>query len=236
MLIDVSNLRVSYGRLEALRGVSLTVDDGELVAIVGSNGAGKSTLLMAISGLRATRAERIEFKGRDMTNLKPHDRVRAGLVQVPEGRRLFPSLSVYENLGLGAHTVHPQSDFDERCSRVFDLFPRLRSMTDRKAGVLSGGEQQMLAIGRGLMADPKLIMFDEPSLGLAPQMVDQMFEAILDIRRSGVGILLVEQNASRALELADRAYVLEVGSVADTGTGDEMLKSPRVKEAYLGVG
>lgn len=234
MLLEVNDLWVSYGRIDALRGVTITVDSGEVVAIVGSNGAGKTTLLKAISGLRRPRGGSATFAGVNLLGLSPDERVGHGLVHVPEGRHLFPGLSVRENLQLGAHRNRDALSRSAKWDQVMHLFPPLKGLLDRPAGLLSGGEQQMVAIGRGLMGSPKLLTLDEPSLGLAPMVVDTMFSAITSINRGGVAILLVEQNATKALELASRGYVLELGRVIEHDTGRHLLESPKVAEAYLG--
>jgi branched-chain amino acid transport system ATP-binding protein len=234
VLLEVSGLHVAYGHLEALRGVDLSVGEGELVTVVGSNGAGKTTLLMALSGLRDVRGGSITFDGRDVAHMPPHARTRTGLVQVPEGRHLFPGLTVRQNLELALHHPHDRAVREEQLTRVLTLFPQLKDRLGQRAGLLSGGQQQMVVIGRGLMSRPRLLMLDEPSLGLAPLVVQEMFDAVVEINRSGVSILLVEQNASQALQLADRAYILELGVVAERGSGQALLDSGRVREIYLG--
>ena len=234
MLLEVTDLRVSYSRLEALRGVSVDVSEGEIVALVGSNGAGKTTLLRTISGLCPPRAGTMYFCGQDMALLSPDQRVALGLVHVPEGRHLFPGLSVRENLELGAHRVRDGVVRRQRWELVMELFPPLVKLVDTAAGLLSGGEQQMVAIGRGLMGNPSLLVMDEPSLGLAPLVVETVFDAIKTINQAGVAVLLVEQNATKALELATRGYVLDLGEVIEKGDSASLLSSPRVAEAYLG--
>lgn len=234
MLLEVKDLHVSYGRLDALRGVSVAIDDGEIVALVGSNGAGKTTLLRTISGLCPPRAGSVTFCGQDLSKLAPDRRVGLGLVHVPEGRHLFPGLSVRENLELGAHRVRDGIERRERWDLVMGLFPPLAKLVDTAAGLLSGGEQQMVAIGRGLMGDPRLLVMDEPSLGLAPLVVETVFRAIEAINQTRVAVLLVEQNARKALELATRGYVLDLGEVIEQGDSTALLASPRVVEAYLG--
>lgn len=234
MLLDVQGLRVSYGRLEALRGVSLRVDDGEIVALVGSNGAGKTTLLRTISGLCAPRSGSVTFCGQDLLSLPTDRRVGLGLVHVPEGRRLFPGLSVRQNLELGAHQARDRAGMDERLDLVMSLFPPVAKLAGTAAGLLSGGEQQMVAIGRGLMGRPRLLVMDEPSLGLAPLVVETVIEAIATINRNGVSVLLVEQNATKALQISTRGYVLDLGQVVEEGSSADLLSSPRVVEAYLG--
>ena len=234
-LLDVDGIDVFYGRVQALRHVSLTVNGGEIVALIGSNGAGKTTTLRTISGLMHPVGGRISFDGRDLTTVKAHEVVRYGICQSPEGRRLFPRMIVFDNLMMGTYARKDRARVQEDLARVYELFPRLKERTKQLAGTLSGGEQQMLAIGRALMAHPKLLMLDEPSLGLAPILVETIFRVLLDINAQGTPILLVEQNASKALEVAHRAYVLETGVVVQTGTGSELLSSPDVQRAYLGM-
>jgi branched-chain amino acid transport system ATP-binding protein len=234
-LLEIAQIDVFYGRVQALRGVSLSVAGGEIVALIGSNGAGKTTTLRTISGLMHPTDGRITFDGRDLTHTKAHQIVRAGICQSPEGRRLFPRMIVYDNLMMGTYARKERSGIQGDVARVYDLFPRLKERSKQLAGTLSGGEQQMLAIGRALMAHPKLLMLDEPSLGLAPILVEVIFKVCTDINAQGTPILLVEQNASKALEIAHRAYVLETGSIVQTGTGQELLSSPDVQRAYLGM-
>ncbi len=234
-MLEVSGIDVFYGRVQALRGVSLTVDAGENVALIGSNGAGKTTTLRTISGLMHPVTGKISFDGRDLTRTKAHEIVRYGICQSPEGRRLFPRMTVLDNLLMGTYARTERAGIQSDIARVHDLFPRLKERTKQLAGTLSGGEQQMLAIGRALMAHPKVLMLDEPSLGLAPILVETIFRVCMEINAQGVPILLVEQNASKALEIAHRAYVLETGSIVKTGTGKELLSSPDVQRAYLGM-
>jgi len=234
-LLEIFQIDVFYGRVQALRGVSLTVDGGEIVALIGSNGAGKTTTLRTISGLMHPTGGKIVFDGRDLTQTKAHEVVRSGICQSPEGRRLFPRMIVYDNLMMGTYARKNRTGIEDDIARVYDLFPRLKERTKQLAGTLSGGEQQMLAIGRALMAHPKLLMLDEPSLGLAPILVETIFRVCTDINAQGMPILLVEQNASQALGIAHRAYVLETGNIVQTGTGKELLSSPDVQRAYLGM-
>jgi branched-chain amino acid transport system ATP-binding protein len=234
-LLDVAGINVFYGRVQALRGVSLSIDAGEIVALIGSNGAGKTTTLRTISGLNHATTGRVVFDGRDISAVPAHDVVRAGIGHAPEGRRLFPRMIVFDNLMMGTYARKDRAGIPADIARVYDLFPRLKERTKQLAGTLSGGEQQMLAIGRALMARPKLLMLDEPSLGLAPILCETIFRVLTEINAQGTPILLVEQNATKALEVAHRAYVLETGSIVQTGTGKELLSSPDVQRAYLGM-
>jgi branched-chain amino acid transport system ATP-binding protein len=234
-LLDVAGINVFYGRVQALRGVSLSIDAGEIVALIGSNGAGKTTTLRTISGLNHATTGRVVFDGRDISAIPAHDVVRAGIGHAPEGRRLFPRMIVVDNLMMGTYARKDRAGIPADIARVYDLFPRLKERTKQLAGTLSGGEQQMLAIGRALMARPKLLMLDEPSLGLAPILCETIFRVLTEINAQGTPILLVEQNATKALEVAHRAYVLETGSIVQTGTGKELLSSPDVQRAYLGM-
>ena len=233
-MLEVSSLRSAYGRIEVLKGVSLEVRAGEVVALIGSNGAGKTTLLRALSGVQPVSAGRVVFAGEDVTRASPHRRVALGMAQVPEGRQVFGPLSVEDNLRLGAYLRRDGGIAADR-ERVYGMFPALADKRLLPAGGLSGGQQQMLAIGRALMARPKLLLLDEPSMGLAPLLVDQILEAVLGLKRDGVTILLVEQNAAAALAIADRGYVIETGAIAHAGPGAALLDDPRVREAYLGV-
>jgi branched-chain amino acid transport system ATP-binding protein len=235
MLLELEDVVVAYGRIEALHGISLGIDEGEVVALIGANGAGKTTTMRAISGLRALSGGRIRFNGEDISRLRADLRVRRGLCQSPEGRGIFPGMSVMENLDMGAYTRRDQKGIADDLDRVFGLFPRMSERRKQVAGTLSGGEQQMLAIGRALMSRPKLLLLDEPSMGLAPMLIQQIFEIITEISKQGTTILVVEQNAQQALSRADRAYVLETGHIVKGGTGAELLHDPAVKEAYLGV-
>jgi branched-chain amino acid transport system ATP-binding protein len=234
-LLRVDGIEVGYGDLTAVGDVSLEVREGEAVALIGANGAGKTTTLRAVSGLLPLRRGRIEFEGQPLDGLTSAQIVARGIAHVPEGRQLFPTMTVLENLELGARTRAARARRDESLGRVFDLFPRLRERRGQLAGTLSGGEQQMCAIGRGLMACPRLLMLDEPSLGLAPVMVKAIFEDLGRINAQGLTILLVEQNVLRSLHLAHRGYVLENGRVTRSGTGAELLASGHIKQAYLGL-
>jgi branched-chain amino acid transport system ATP-binding protein len=233
-VLAIENLRSGYGRIEALHGVSLEIANGEIVALVGANGAGKTTLLRAISGVQPIFGGRILFEGRPIERLEPHARVVLGIAQVPEGRQVFAPLSVEDNLKLGAWT-QPASGVDAGLASVFALFPMLADMRGIPAGALSGGQQQMLAVGRALMAKPKLLLLDEPSMGLAPKLVDQILKSVAALRDAGLTVLLVEQNARAALAVADRGYVVETGRIAASGTSAELLADNRVQAAYLGV-
>ena len=232
-ILKVENINVYYGAIHAIKGVSFHVDEGEIVTLIGANGAGKSTTLQTISGLLRSRTGSIEFCGENISKLPPHKIVEKGLAQVPEGRRIFLQMSVQENLDMGAYT-QSGAGVGEDIERVFEQFPRLKERRRQIAGTLSGGEQQMLAIGRALMSRPKLLMLDEPSMGLAPILVEQIFEIIQSLHKSGTTILLVEQNAQMALSVADRAYVMETGAISLSGTGRELAESDQVKMAYLG--
>lgn len=233
-LLSIENLRAGYGAVEVLRGVDIRISHGELIALLGSNGAGKTTLNAVMSGLVVPRSGRIVFDGEDLTGAHYRRIVQAGLIQVPEGRKVFPNLTVLENLELGAFT-RARSRLSENIDRVFDTFPRLRERAAQLAGTMSGGEQQMLAIGRGLMAEPKLLILDEPSLGLSPLLVEELFSLIAKLRADGLAILLVEQNVGQSLDIADRAYVMENGSIRFSGTSSELLASDALRQAYLGV-
>jgi len=233
-LLLIENLRAGYGAVEVLRGVDIRISHGELIALLGSNGAGKTTLNAVMSGLVPPRSGRVVFDGEDLTGAHYRRIVQAGLIQVPEGRKVFPNLTVLENLELGAFTRARQR-LSENIDRVFDTFPRLRERTAQLAGTMSGGEQQMLAIGRGLMAEPKLLILDEPSLGLSPLLVEELFTLIAKLRSDGLAILLVEQNVGQSLDIADRAYVMENGSIRFSGTATELLASDSLRQAYLGV-
>ncbi len=234
-LLEVENLHVSYGAIQALRGCSLHVDEGEIVTLIGGNGAGKSTMLRTISGLLTPRQGEIRFDGNSIRKAAPHLVTRAGLIHVPEGRGIFANLTVEENLQLGAFSRTDHQQIREDRERALTLFPRVRERLRQAAGTLSGGEQQMVAIARALLARPKLLMLDEPSLGLAPQVVQTIFQVIREINRTGTTILLVEQNAAMALNVAHRAYVIEVGSIEMEGPASELAKSDDIRKAYLGI-
>ena len=233
-MLEVVNLRSAYGRIEVLHGVNLSVRAGEVVALIGSNGAGKTTLLRALSGVQPITGGEITFLGERIDRLPPHRRVQRGMTQSPEGRQVFGPLTVQDNLRLGAY-MRRDKEIDSDRDLVFEMFPVLAEKRHQLAGGLSGGQQQMLAIGRALMGKPKLLLLDEPSLGLSPTLVDQILEAIVALRSKNVTVLLVEQNASAALEIADRGYVLETGKVAFEGSGTTLLSDPKVKAAYLGA-
>jgi branched-chain amino acid transport system ATP-binding protein len=234
-MLEISDLDVGYGDLQVLRGVSFTVQEGEIVALVGANGAGKTTTLKTISGLLTPLRGQVRFAGERIDHLPPHEIVARGIVQVPEGRKIFPSLTVLENLELGAYIRRAKQRRAESLAHVFALFPRLRERERQAAGTLSGGEQQMLAIGRALMAQPRLLMLDEPSLGLAPLVVQEIFAIVREIKAHGTTILIVEQNIQHTLRLADRGYVLENGQIVLSGTGAELLQSEHTRRAYLGL-
>ncbi|MEU4481579.1 ABC transporter ATP-binding protein [Micromonospora sp. NPDC023966] len=235
MLLEINDLTLLYGRIQALHGISLTVNEGEVVALIGANGAGKTTTMRAISGLRPVASGSIVFDGTDVTRMRADLRVVRGIGQAPEGRGVFPGMSVIENLEMGAYTRRDRSGIAEDMKMVMDLFPRLAERRKQPGGTLSGGEQQMLAVGRALMARPRLLLLDEPSMGLAPMLIQQIFEIITRINEQGTTILLVEQNAQQALSRAHRGYVLETGRIVKEGTGRDLLHDPAVKEAYLGV-
>jgi branched-chain amino acid transport system ATP-binding protein len=234
-LLEVSGIDVFYGRVQAVRSATLEVDTGEVVALIGSNGAGKTTTLRTISGLLHPLRGTIKFNGLDITRIEPQKIVGLGICQSPEGRRLFTRMSVLDNLRMGAYTRSGRADIKADMDRVFELFPRLKERMNQIAGTLSGGEQQMCAMGRALMARPKLLMLDEPSLGLSPILVETIFSIVREINATGTPVLLVEQNANKALDVAHRGYVLETGSIVKTGTGKELLASADVQKAYLGM-
>nr|WP_218029314.1 ABC transporter ATP-binding protein [Nocardioides szechwanensis] len=235
MLLQLEDVVLTYGKIEALHGLSIEVEEGEVVALIGANGAGKTSTMRAVSGVRGIHSGRIIFQGEDVTRLRADQRVRKGLCLAPEGRGIFPGMTVVENLEMGAYTRRDKAEIAKDFERVFGLFPRLEERKKQIAGTMSGGEQQMLAIGRALMARPKLLCLDEPSMGLAPMLIQQIFSIISEIAEQGTTILVVEQNAKQALSRADRAYVLETGNIVKTGTGADLLDDPSIREAYLGV-
>lgn len=234
-LLELTNVHSYYGHIHALKGISLHVNEGEIVTLIGANGAGKSTTLRTISGLLHAKEGAVKLEGKDITHLEPHLVVSAGVGHVPEGRGIFPKLTVRENLEIGAYTVDNQSKNDERMKEVFKLFPRLKERVDQHGGTLSGGEQQMLAIGRGLMLHPRILMLDEPSMGLAPVLVELIFSIINKLNEGGTTILLVEQNARMALAIADRGYVLQTGGIVLTDTAEKLKKNEMVQKSYLGI-
>jgi len=235
-LLELRNLKVRYGRIEAIHDMSITVDKGEVVSLIGANGAGKTTTMRTISGLLTPSAGQILFEGEDITKLAAHRRVALGISQAPEGRGVFPGMTVAENLDMGTFGRKERGGVASDLERVYTLFPRLKERRTQVGGTMSGGEQQMLAIGRSLMSSPRLLLLDEPSMGLAPQFIRQIFTIVGEIAQQGTTILLVEQNANQALARSDRAYVLETGTITKTGPGRELLADPAIKEAYLGVG
>ncbi|HEX9115822.1 MAG TPA: ABC transporter ATP-binding protein [Anaerolineae bacterium] len=234
MLLEVQNLNVYYGAIHALQGISFNVEEGEIVTLIGANGAGKSTTLKTLSGLLRPRTGSVKLNGEEMTTCPAQDIVRMGVIHVPEGRKIFAPLTVQENLEMGAFTRDDPAEIRRTMERVFKSFPRLKERLNQFGGTLSGGEQQMLAIGRGLMAQPKLLLLDEPSMGLAPILVEEIFSIIKEINAQGTAVLLVEQNALMALSIANRAYVLETGSIVLSGPAQEVLHNPQVEKAYLG--
>ena len=233
-ILKVDDINVYYGSIHAIKGISFQVEEGEVVTLIGANGAGKSTTLNTISGLLRSKTGSIEFLGKSLTGVPAHKVVAQGLALVPEGRRIFLQMSVQENLEMGAFTRKGGDNIKDDLEKIYELFPRLKERLKQTAGTLSGGEQQMLAMGRALMSHPKLLMLDEPSMGLAPILVEQIFEIIENLHKAGTTILLVEQNAQAALSVADRGYVLETGKIVTTGTGQQLLESPEIKKAYLG--
>jgi len=237
MRLEIKDLRVHYGKIEAIKGVSVVVNQGEIVTLIGANGAGKTTILKTISGLRPVSSGSITFDGVDINKIPAHKRVDLGISQVPEGRGIFPGMTVLENLEMGKfNRKDRKNEMDEDLDRIYTLFPRLKERTSQAGGTLSGGEQQMLAMGRALMARPKVLLLDEPSMGLAPQMIANIFRIITEINKQGVTILLVEQNAQQALQRAHRAYILETGNVTKEAAASDLLNDPAVREAYLGTG
>ena len=235
MLLELHDAVLNYGKIQALHGISVEVAEGEVVSLIGANGAGKTSTMRALSGVRGLASGRVVFDGEDVTRLRADQRMRKGLVLAPEGRGIFPGMTVVENLNMGAYTRRDKEAIEQDYERVYNLFPRMSERRKQVAGTLSGGEQQMLAIGRALMSRPKLLMLDEPSMGLAPMLIQQIFDIITEIAEQGTTILVVEQNAKQALSRSDRAYVLETGRIVKTGTGADLLDDPSVREAYLGV-
>lgn len=233
-MLKINDLHVYYGPIHALKGISFNVNDGEIVTLIGSNGAGKSTTLNTITGLIKPRSGSITLDGEEISNISSHLIVQKGISLSPEGREVFPALTVEENLILGAYTRKEKDEIDKNFARVYELFPRLKERINQTAGTLSGGEQQMLAIGRALMSSPNILLLDEPSMGLAPNLVQMIFELIVNINRQGTTVLLIEQNANMALSIANRAYVLETGNIVLSGDSKELLKDDRVRKAYLG--
>jgi branched-chain amino acid transport system ATP-binding protein len=237
MLLNIENLQVSYGKIKAIKGISLHVNQGEIVTLVGANGAGKTTLLKTISGILSPAEGVINFEGTDLSKIKPYQRVINGICQAPEGRGIFPGMTVRENLEIGKYgRPTAKVEMAEDHEMVYSLFPRLKERENQAGGTLSGGEQQMLSIGRALMSRPRLLLLDEPSMGLAPKFISAIFNIIQEIKKQGMTILLVEQNAAKALSIADRAYVLETGNITKEGSGKELLNDPAVRAAYLGHG
>jgi len=237
MLLEVKDLKVSYGKIEAIKGISLKVNKGEIVTLVGANGAGKTTLLKTISGILKPSAGVINFEDKDIQSIAPHNRVLEGLCQAPEGRGIFPGMTVLENLEMGKYARKDwKNELKEDLDRIYTLFPRLKERQSQAGGTLSGGEQQMLSIGRALMSRPRLLLLDEPSMGLAPMFIQQIFNIIREIQTQGVSILLVEQNAAQALSCANRAYILETGNIVKEGAGKDLLNDDAIKKAYLGTG
>ncbi len=234
-LLELENVHTYYGHIHALKGISLSVDQAEIVSLIGGNGAGKSTTLNTISGLLKPREGSVKLSGEDLAGTKAHEIVAKGVVQVPEGRRIFARLTVTENLEMGAYTQKDKKRFSENVERVFTLFPRLKERRTQVGGTLSGGEQQMLAMGRAMMADPKVLLLDEPSMGLAPVLVDSIFETIVDLNKLGTTILLVEQNARMALQVANRGYVIETGTISLSGSAEQLRADESVQKAYLGI-
>ncbi len=237
MLLEVKDLKVSYGKIEAIKGISVNVNKGEIVTLVGANGAGKTTLLKTISGILKPSAGVINFEGKDIQSIAPHNRVLEGVCQAPEGRGIFPGMTVLENLEMGKYArPNWKNELPEDLDRIYILFPRLKERQSQFGGTLSGGEQQMLSIGRALMSRPRLLLLDEPSMGLAPMFIQQIFSIIREIQTQGVSILLVEQNAAQALSCANRAYILETGNIVKEGAGKDLLNDDAIKKAYLGTG
>ena len=233
-MLEIKNLEVYYGMIQAIKGVSFEVNEGEVIALIGANGAGKTTILHTITGLLAPKKGSVMFEGKDITKIPAHRIVSLGMAHVPEGRRVFANLTVYENLKMGAYTRKDKAEIEESLQNIYKRFPRLEERKNQLAGTLSGGEQQMLAMGRALMSRPKIILMDEPSMGLSPILVNEIFDIIQEVSKGGTTVLLVEQNAKKALSIADRAYVLETGSIALSGNAQELLNDDSIKKAYLG--
>ena len=233
-MLEIKDLEVYYGMIQAIKGISFEVNEGEVIALIGANGAGKTTILHTISGLIAPKKGSITFEGQEITKIPAHKIVENGLAQVPEGRRVFPSLSVLQNLKLGAYTRKDKKEIDDTLKMIYERFPRLEERKNQPAGTLSGGEQQMLAMGRALMSKPRIILMDEPSMGLSPIFVNEIFDVIKQVSASGTTVLLVEQNAKKALSIADRGYVLETGKIVKEGKASDLLNDEAVKKAYLG--
>ena len=233
-MLQVTDLKVNYGVIQAIKGVSFEVNEGEVIALIGANGAGKTTILHTVTGLIALKSGKIEFEGKDITKMPAHKIVTLGMAHVPEGRRVFADLSVYENLLMGAFTRKDKDEIAKTLEMVYKRFPRLRERKNQVAGTLSGGEQQMLAMGRALMSHPKILLMDEPSMGLSPLFVNEIFDIIKEVSASGTTVLLVEQNAKKALSIADRAYVLETGKIVLDAAADVLMNDPSIKKAYLG--
>ena len=233
-MLQVTDLKVNYGVIQAIKGVSFEVNEGEVIALIGANGAGKTTILHTVTGLIAPKSGKIEFEGKDITKMPAHKIVTLGMAHVPEGRRVFADLSVYENLLMGAFTRKDKDEISQTLEMVYKRFPRLKARKNQVAGTLSGGEQQMLAMGRALMSHPKIILMDEPSMGLSPLFVNEIFDIIKEVSASGTTVLLVEQNAKKALSIADRAYVLETGKIVLDAAADVLMNDPSIKKAYLG--
>ena len=233
-MLEIKDLEVYYGMIQAIKGISFEVNEGEVIALIGANGAGKTTILHTISGLIAPKKGSITFEGQEITKIPAHKIVENGLAQVPEGRRVFPSLSVLQNLKLGAYTRKDKKEIDDTLKMIYERFPRLEERKNQPAGTLSGGEQQMLAMGRALMSKPRIILMDEPSMGLSPIFVNEIFDIIREVSESGTTVLLVEQNAKKALSIADRGYVLETGNIVLEGDAKMLLDNDQVKKAYLG--
>ena len=233
-MLEVKDIEVYYGMIQAIKGISFSVNEGEVIALIGANGAGKTTILHTITGLLSPKKGSVNFEGQDITKIPAPKIVSLGMAHVPEGRRVFAELSVYENLKMGAYTRKDKKEIEETLEMVYERFPRLRERKNQLAGTLSGGEQQMLAMGRALMSHPKIILMDEPSMGLSPIMVNEIFKIIQDVSKSGTTVLLVEQNAKKALSIADRAYVLETGNIVLEGNAQELMNDDSIKKAYLG--